>query len=292
MNSIFLLDKPLGISSNQALQKVKRFLRVKKAGHTGSLDPLATGMLPICIGEATKFSQYLLAADKTYLVSMQLGVRTTTSDAEGMVISTRAVPDMAMDGIDRAFDFFRGETQQIPSMFSAIKYQGVPLYEYARQGVTVERKARPITIYDLSVLYVDNPIIRFFVKCSTGTYVRTLVDDFGERLGCGAHVTALRRLSVGTFLENQMVTLEQLTASQDAMPWMIPMEAAVSHFPVLSLSQASAQALRYGKKVPSPDQTRRGLVRLMEAGEDFFGIGEVLSDNMLVSRRLISTVNN
>ncbi len=212
MNGIFLLDKPIHISSNAALQKVKRLFQAKKAGHTGSLDPLATGMLPICFGQATKFSQYLLDADKSYAVTMQLGVRTNTSDKEGEVISTREVPNLSVTDIDRAFDNFRGNIQQVPSMFSALKYQGKPLYFYARQGITIERPSRAITIHAIDHISLENNLVYFTVHCSKGTYVRTLVDDVGEQLGCGAHVTQLRRLSVGPYRETDMMTMEQLTA--------------------------------------------------------------------------------
>ncbi len=295
MNGIFLLDKPLGISSNLALQKVKRLFstitgnRKLKAGHTGSLDPLATGMLPICLGEATKFSQYLLDADKTYSVAMQLGVRTTTSDSEGDIVSEREVPAVTLESIDVAFDFFRGETQQVPSMFSALKHNGRPLYEYARKGVTVERPSRPITIYELTVLSLENNIVRFIVKCSKGTYVRTLVDDFGERLGCGAHVTELRRLSVAGFPENKMMTLEQLSSAENPLQFLIPMDASVSHFPAIHLSADHALSLKQGKKIQFPDATKIGLVRLIESDNLFFGIGEVLADGVLISKRLIVT---
>lgn len=287
MNGIFLLDKPLGISSNLALQKVKRLFQVKKAGHTGSLDPLATGMLPICLGEATKFSQYLLDADKTYAVAMQLGVRTTTSDAEGGIVSTRDVPTVTIESIDRDFDFFRGESCQVPSMFSALKHNGRPLYEYARKGITVERPSRQIIIYDLTVLSLEKDIVRFTVKCSKGTYVRTLVDDFGERLGCGAHVTELRRIAVGDFTEDQMMTLMQLNDCENRTPLLISTDHAVSHFPALAVSSELTLALKQGKKIQSPDLSHLGLVKLMENGKDFFGMGEVLSGGALISRRLI-----
>lgn len=288
MNGIFLLDKPLGFSSNLALQKVKRIFGVKKAGHTGSLDPLATGMLPICLGEATKFSQYLLDADKTYAVAMQLGVRTTTSDTEGEVVSTRAIPDVTIESISAIFDFFRGETQQIPSMYSALKHHGKPLYDYARKGITVERPSRSITIYDLTVLSLQNNIVRFVVRCSKGTYVRSLVDDFGERLGCGAHVTELRRLSVAGFPENQMMTLDELLTLKHPSECLIPMETAVSQFPSLQLSVLDTLALKQGKKIQSP-VAHQGLVRLVCQEDGFFGIGEVLPDGLLISRRLLSS---
>jgi len=211
-NGIFILDKPIGISSNHALQKVKRLLRAKKAGHSGTLDPLATGMLPIFLGKSTKLTSRLLDADKTYAVTMQLGVRTNTADREGEVIATRDVPYFSVADINSAFNHFRGTISQIPSMFSALKHCGVPLYEYARKGITIDRPERTITIYELKIISFKNNHVDFTVRCSKGTYVRTLVDDVGEKLGCGAHVTQLRRLSVGQFLENQMMTMEQLIA--------------------------------------------------------------------------------
>jgi len=218
---------------------------------------------------------------------MQLGVRTTTSDSEGDIVSTRPVPAVTMDSINRVFDFFRGETQQIPSMFSALKHNGKKLYEYARLGITIDRPSRPITIYELTVLSIENNRVRFIVKCSKGTYVRTLVDDFGERLGCGAHVTQLRRLSVAGFPENKMMTLEQLSSAENPSQFLIPMDASVSHFPALNISSDLTLALKQGKKIQSPDTTTIGLVRLMEKGDIFFGIGEVLTDGVLISKRLI-----
>jgi len=293
MNGIFLLDKPLNISSNAALQKVKRLFRAKKAGHTGSLDPLATGMLPICFGDATKFCQYLLDSDKTYSVTMKLGVRTTTSDAEGEIISTRPVPNFTVETINTAFNFFRGETQQIPSMFSALKHNGVPLYEYARKGITIERPSRTIKIYELILLSVENDYVSFTVKCSKGTYVRTIVDDFGEQLGCGAHVTKLRRLSVGPYPESGMMTIEKLESLIQADNFsanniLLSMDSAVTHWPAVLFSSAHTTALKQGQSVISPDAPHSHWIRLIDHHGEFFGIGEVLSDGKIVSRRLIS----
>lgn len=300
MSGIFLLDKPLGISSNLALQKAKRLFRscvetrsiASKAGHAGTLDPLATGMLPIAFNEATKFLPYLLDADKTYSVTMQLGVRTTTSDAEGSIVSTRAVPDFSLEEINLAFDSFRGATQQIPSMFSAIKCNGVPLYEYARKGITIERAARAIHIYNITVLSIENNHVDFTVTCSKGTYVRTLVDDVGEKLGCGAHVTRLRRLSVSTFLENQMMTLEKLESilsdhSVSKENILLPMETVLSHFPAISVSEINALHLKQGKIILHDDATQFGLIRLFDHQQQFFGLGEITLPGKIAPKRMV-----
>ena len=288
MNGIFLLDKPIGLSSNHALQRVKRLFKAKKAGHTGTLDPLASGMLPICLGEATKFSQYVLTFDKTYLVTMQLGVRTNTSDAEGEIIATKPVPDFSLENIDIAFDEFRGEILQIPTMFSALKHNGIPLYDYARRGITIERAARPITIYNITVLSIDKDFVNYTVTCSSGTYVRTLTDDVGEKLGCGAHVTQLRRLSVGKYLEKDMLTLEQLQALENPETYLLPMDTAVEHLPILMLPEEIKLALQQGKVIAEASDAKTGLVRLYSEIEGFFGVGEVMEDGSLVSKRLIS----
>lgn len=292
LNGIFLLDKPIGISSNAALQRVKNIFQAMKAGHTGSLDPLATGMLPICFGDATKYSQYLLDSDKTYAVTMQLGVRTTTSDAEGEVVSTREVPHFSLADIDRAFDAFRGRSQQIPSMFSALKHNGVPLYEYARKGVTIDRPSRPITIYQLTVLSIKEHFVEFTVKCSKGTYVRTLVDDVGEVLGCGAHVTALRRTSVGPYLESQMMTIEKLNAviAEDntvLKSLLLPVDTAIQHWPIISVTEEMTVALKQGKSMMIPNAPTSGWMRFADPDGVFFGVGEAVADGMVAPRRLI-----
>ena len=291
-NSIFLLDKPRDISSNLALQKVKKLLKIKKAGHAGTLDPLATGMLPIAFNEATKFLPYLLDANKTYSVTMQLGVRTTTSDSEGSVVSTRDVPDFSLEEIHFAFDLFRGEIQQIPSMFSALKCNGIPLYEYARKGITVERASRTIHIYNITVLSIENNHVDFTVTCSKGTYVRTLVDDVGEKLGCGAHVTRLRRLSVSTFLENQMMTLEKLESilSDNQMPIekiLLPMECVLSHFPAILVSEINALHLKQGKIILHDDATQLGFIRLFDHKQQFFGLGEITCPGKIAPKRMV-----
>ena len=292
MHGILLLDKPTGISSNLALQKVKRLFKIKKAGHAGTLDPLATGMLPIAFNEATKFLQYLLDADKTYSVTMQLGVRTTTSDAEGEIISTRFVPDFSVQDIHSVFDLFRGEIQQIPSMFSALKYHGVPLYEYARKGIHIERASRAITIYDVTVLSLENNQVNFTVKCSKGTYVRTLVDDVGEKLGCGAHVTTLRRLSVSPFLENQMITIEQCIAMISDNHFfpeklILPIDIFLSHLSALYFSEECVMQLRQGKIILHDHAKKRGMIRLLDQYKQFFGVGEIIEIGKVAPRRLV-----
>lgn len=231
INGILLLDKPVGITSNAALQRVKRLFYAKKAGHTGSLDPLASGMLPICFGRATKLSHYLLDADKSYYVKAKLGVRTTTSDSEGDIIAQRDVPSLSQAQIDHAFAAFRGPIEQIPSMFSALKYKGQPLYKLARRGIEVERKSRRITVYELNVLDFSDNIVTFDMRCSKGTYVRTIADDFGERLGCGAHVIHLRRLTVGHFQTEQMITMEKLENSdqENLMRYLLPLETITAN---------------------------------------------------------------
>ena len=213
VHGVLLLDKPQGASSNDVLQKVKRIYNANRAGHTGALDPLATGMLPICLGEATKFSQYLLDSDKRYRVIAKLGQRTDTSDADGQVVEERPLT-FSDEQLAAALDSFRGETQQVPSMYSALKYQGKKLYEYARQGIDVPREARPINVYELLFIRHEGDELELEIHCSKGTYIRTIIDDLGEKLGCGAHVIYLRRLAVSKYPVERMVTLEQL---QDAL---------------------------------------------------------------------------
>src|SRR3990167_9071748 len=204
LSGLLVLDKPVGITSNAALQQVKALYQASKAGHTGSLDPLASGMLIICFGEATKFSQYLLDADKTYEVHAKLGEKTTTGDAEGEIVTRQSVPTFSKNEIEKVLENFRGEIRQIPSMYSAIKYQGKPLYEYARAGIEVERQARPIFIYELVLRSIEKQECHLFVHCSKGTYIRTLIENIGDKLRCGAHVAGLRRLSIGKFGPNSM----------------------------------------------------------------------------------------
>lgn len=289
INGILLLDKPLEISSNRALQIVKRLFTARKAGHTGSLDPLASGLLPICFGEATKFSQYLLSADKTYLVSLRLGVRTETGDTEGEVIATRPVPVVTTADLETLFDRFRGEIEQIPSMYSALKHQGQPLYKFARQGITIARESRRLTVHRLTLLQHTADTVQFELHCSKGTYVRTLVDDFGEALGCGAHVTQLRRLSVGAFSAEQMISLAALEeASVDSLEqFLLPVESALAQWPQIIASESAVFYLRQGHPVVIPHAPVSGWVCLVDKQNQFLGIGEIAEDGKVAPRRLV-----
>lgn len=299
VDGILLLDKPAGITSNDALQQVKRIYAAAKAGHTGALDPLATGMLPICLGEATKFSQFLLDADKRYRVIAKLGERTDTSDADGEVVETRPVKVSPGELID-ALDHFRGDIMQIPSMYSALKYQGKPLYQYAREGIEVPREARPITVFELTLIRFEGDEVELEIHCSKGTYIRTIVDDLGERLGCGAHVTMLRRLAVAGYPAERMLTLEQLQCILDNCkandisprleldPLLLPMDTAVQSLPEVNLSELVAGYLLHGQAVQVSGAPLEGFVR-MTVGEDhrFIGVGEIDDDGKVAPRRLV-----
>ncbi|PLK58401.1 tRNA pseudouridine(55) synthase TruB [Candidatus Palibaumannia cicadellinicola] len=301
INGIVLLDKPHGVSSNDLLQKVKQLFRAKKAGHTGVLDQLATGMLPICLGEATKFSQHLLDADKRYSVTAKLGERTDTYDATGQVISTSPIPvvlNQAM--LDQTLAQFYGKIYQVPPMFSTIKYKGRPLYEYARKGIEVPRKARPIHIYDLQLLYWDHINIELEIHCSKGTYIRTIVNDLGEFLGCGAHVTRLRRLAVAHYPTARMVTLQMLQETIDMSQepdaplaqldtLLLPIDSALSYLPAIQLPPIIAARVRLGQTVIVDSCWQQGLVRMCIADTlRFFGIGEITEPGRLKPRRLIA----
>ncbi|MGI8488372.1 tRNA pseudouridine(55) synthase TruB [Pectobacterium sp. S5] len=299
VHGVLLLDKPQGVSSNDVLQKVKRIFNANRAGHTGALDPLATGMLPICLGEATKFSQYLLDSDKRYRVIARLGQRTDTSDADGNVIEERAIGFSATD-LEQALEGFRGTTQQVPSMYSALKYQGRKLYEYARQGLTVPREAREITVYELQFIRWEGDELELEIHCSKGTYIRTIIDDLGEKLGCGAHVIYLRRLQVATYPTERMVTLEQLAAlaelaqtQEDPLslsldPLLMPMESPVIDFPEVNLTPIVAGYLKLGQAVQAANAPLNGMVRITEGDEHkFIGMGEIDSDGRVAPRRLV-----
>ncbi|WP_310632374.1 tRNA pseudouridine(55) synthase TruB [Paraburkholderia sp.] len=251
LDGVLLLDKPLGLSSNDALIRAKRLYRVKKAGHTGTLDPLATGLLPLCFGEATKFSQDLLEADKTYEATLRLGIRTATGDAEGEAIETREVScDEA--AVRAAMAKFVGDIVQVPPMYSALKRDGKPLYEYARAGQTVEREGREVTILALDMLACSLPDVTFRVTCSKGTYVRTLAEDIGEALGCGAQLVMLRRTGVGALTLEHAVTLDALTDADEPTrdTWLQPVDALLSTFPALTLNADAARRFTHGQRLP------------------------------------------
>src|ERR1700754_1262875 len=254
LDGVLLLDKPLGLSSNDALIRAKRLYLAKKAGHTGTLDPLATGLLPLCFGEATKFSQDLLEADKTYEATMRLGIRTTTGDAEGEAIDTREVTcdEAALQAVLPAF---LGEITQVPPMYSALKRDGKPLYEYARAGQTVEREGRQVTILKLEMIAYALPDVTFRVTCSKGTYVRTLAEDIGEALGCGAHLIALRRTGVGALTLEHAVTLDALSdAAQGELDrWLQPVDALLSTFPAVHLDDEATRRFLHGQRLRLAD---------------------------------------
>ena len=292
VSGIILLDKPRGFTSNAALQKVRWLLNAEKAGHTGSLDPLATGVLPLCFGEATKFSQYLLDADKGYETVAQLGVTTTTADAEGEVLERRPVA-VSQEQLENILPRFRGAIQQIPPMYSALKRDGQPLYKLARAGEVVEREPRSVTIARLELLSLESDKARLAVACSKGTYIRTLVEDIGQKLGCGAHVAELRRTQAGPFDLSQTVSLEALeqahaeggTEAVDA--FLHPVDSGLDHWPLVQFSEHSAFYWLHGQPVRAPEAPQFGMVRVQDHNGRFIGIGEVSEDGRIAPRRLI-----
>jgi len=293
VNGIVLLDKPVGHSSNQALQQVKRLFQAQKAGHTGSLDNLASGLLPLCLGEATKIAGYLLEADKRYRVECTLGTVTATGDAEGEILRSAPVEGITLAQVAAAVQRFIGEIEQIPPMYSALKRGGQPLYKLARQGITVEREPRAVTIHALEILRFDGQRVELDVQCTKGTYIRTLAEDLGEVLGCGAYVSALRRTGVGGYTEDQMVTMAELEAQaaeggpESLIRFLLPMNEALNHWPAIHLSADMAHYVRQGQPVQVPRAPTSGLVRLFQDQDRFLGIGEVQDDGRIAPRRLL-----
>lgn len=294
IDGILLLDKPCGITSNHALQRARNLLNAQKAGHTGSLDPLATGMLPLCFGSATRFGHYLLEADKQYVVDGLLGIKTSTADALGEVIERAASVDIKLEALQAVLEQFRGDILQIPSMFSALKHEGQPLYKLARAGKTVERAARPITIHALRLDRFEGHTFTLTVTCSKGTYIRNLVEDIGDALAVGAHVTALRRIWTGGFADSPMLTLEAFEAMtpEARREALLPAEAAVGAFPAIELDTESLKRLQQGQSL-SPEHVLavNTLVRLKDTEGNFNGLGVILEDNRLHARRLLPTEN-
>jgi tRNA pseudouridine55 synthase len=293
VDGILILDKPIGCSSNQALQQVRKLYRARKAGHCGSLDPLATGILPICLGEATKFSSYLLGANKTYRATCRLGETTTTGDTEGEIVESRPVT-VEVTQVERSLTQFVGEIEQIPPMYSALKHQGKRLYQLARKGIQVERKARQVTIYRLALLSCSGDSLSFEVSCSKGTYIRTLAEDIGAVLGCGAHLTALRRSAVDSFVEQDAITMDQLQLlEQKGMDQLddllLPVTRAVVQFPELILDASSSLMISQGKRVQLGASEAAGLRRLVTDEGRFMGLGKVASDGELAAKRLMNT---
>ena len=292
VDGVLLLDKPVGLSSNDALIKAKRVLNAKKAGHTGTLDPFATGLLPLCFGEATKFSQDLLEADKSYEATVHLGIMTTTGDTEGETIETRDV-DVTIEQIEAALARFRGPIFQVPPMYSALKRDGKAYYEYAREGITLEREARPVTIHGLSLIDYSAPFLKILVTCSKGTYVRVLGEDIGAALGCGAHLNALRRVEVGALGSAGMITLEELLAHPDPRSLLAPVDALLSSFPAVELTPELAkrflqgQRLALGKEAVALPQ-QQGRVRVYHDGK-LLGTATLGEYAILAPERLVST---
>ena len=298
VDGILLLDKPLGVSSNHALQSVKRLYEAAKAGHTGSLDPLATGVLPLCFGEATKFSQYLLDADKAYESTFVLGTVTDTGDAEGRVLEDKDASYVTERDIITALQAFEGDIEQIPSMFSAIKQGGQPLYKLARKGLEVERKPRSVVIKTLQMRAFrggERPEADIYLECSKGTYVRSLAEDLGRAIGCGAFVSALRRTRAGPFGIEDSMTLSALEALKGAGEsgqldtLLLPTDAALGALPLVRLSESSGFYMRQGQPVMVSNGPRDGIVRVALDSGEFLGVGEMLDDGRVAPRRLIVT---
>ncbi|RLT99372.1 tRNA pseudouridine(55) synthase TruB [Ketobacter sp.] len=295
VDGVLVLDKPGGCTSNEILQRVKRMFGAAKAGHTGSLDPLATGVLPLCFGEATKFSQFLLDADKAYVVKAKWGERTDTADADGEVVETCATDGLTREALLSTLERFRGEIEQVPSMYSALKHNGQPLYKLARQGVEVERKARKVHIHSLELLDFDTTHFSLAVACSKGTYVRNLVEDVAAALGNLAHVVELRRTQAGPYTLEQAVTIDELSQAIDSGghkaldELLLPLGTSADHWPALALTEATAFYLRNGNPVQIPGSPAEGWVKLTGPNEEFIGVGEVLDDGKVAPRRLISS---
>lgn len=289
LNGVILLDKPIGLSSNEALQRVKRLFQASKAGHTGSLDVLAEGLLPLCFGNATRLTQFLLDADKHYVVCAQLGIQTSTGDAEGEVIQRQSVKDFTFEELQQTIQQFLGPQTQIPSMYSAIKHQGKPLYHYARQGITIERESRPITIHEITLISVNLPFVMLKVHSSKGTYIRTLVEDIGKALGCSAHVRTLRRTQVAGCQLSNAVKLSTLAtqAKDQLMAYLQPCEILFSHWPRVTISASTAFALQQGRAVFVDKSLLPGWIQLLDGQKRLIGIGEVLNEGWIAPRRFL-----
>jgi tRNA pseudouridine55 synthase len=288
IHGVLLLDKPLGLSSNQALQQAKRLFQAAKAGHTGSLDPLATGLLPICFGEATKFSHFLLDADKSYRADIKLGATTATGDAEGEVLTTAKV-DVTVKALDAVLKQFSGVIQQVPPMYSALKHQGKALYEYARAGVDIERAARTVIIHAIALERIEGDEVTITVSCSKGTYIRTLAEDVGNALGCGAHLNGLRRLTTAHFSLEDAVTLEQLEAMsiEERDQSLLPVDTSIQNLPQVHLDEASTHYLMQGQQVWKAGLIPAGLFRLYDHAGNFLGLGEQADDGKIAPKRLL-----
>jgi len=289
VDGVLLLDKPIGLTSNAALQKAKRLFRAEKAGHTGTLDPFATGLLPLCLGEATKFSQFLLDADKVYLAEVKFGVRTSSGDLDGEVIATRPV-DLAEGRVYQALEGFLGEIEQVPPMHSALKHQGRPLYEYARRGIEIERKARRVMVHSLELESLTGNACVLRIHCGKGFYVRALADDLGEALGCGAHLAGLRRMAVGGFEIADAVTLTALEAMPEADRdvRLLPPDGLIATLPELTLAAESTWQIMHGQAVWLPRLRVGEVFRIYAQGGGFLGVAVVNEDGKLAPKRLVA----
>lgn len=292
VHGVLALDKPVGMSSNHALQRVKRCFDARKAGHTGSLDPLASGVLPLCFGEATKVSGFLLDADKTYEFDCRLGVQTATGDTEGEVVAEAPVPALSAEQVEDALAVFRGEIRQVPPMYSALKHQGQRLYDLARKGVEVEREPRHVTIHEYQCQSIEDDRLTLRVRCSKGTYVRVLAEDLARVLGTVGHVSRLRRVAAGPYDAGDLVSLEAVEAAAEAGPaaldaLLAPVDSALVDWPSATLTADSAAFFRQGQAVQVPGAPVDGRLRVYGPAEEFLGIGEILDDGRVAPRRLI-----
>jgi len=295
VHGIVILDKPLGISSNAALQQVKSIFQAAKAGHTGSLDPLATGVLPICLGEATKLSAYLLESEKSYIATGRLGQATATGDAEGEITQEMPVPTLSKALIESVLEQFLGEITQIPPMHSAVKHKGKSLYKLARKGIEVERKPRNATIYKLELLEFTENSLRIEVHCSSGTYIRTLIEDIGGKLDTCAYLTSLRRISVGHFDLNESFSIDALQAlaeesAEKLKQALLHPQRAVEHWSSVKLPKESVFYIKQGRLVEAPAEAQRGRVTLFSEENQFLGLGEVLEDGHVAPKRLFNLI--
>ena len=290
INGLLLIDKPLGFSSNQALSKIKWIYSAKKAGHTGTLDPLATGLLPICFGEATKFSSYLLNLEKTYEASIKLGWKSTTGDAEGKLTESKII-SISLDKLEEVLSSFVGLSNQTPPMFSALKYKGQPLYKLAREGVKIERQQRQIKISDLKLLRYDKNIIKFEVSCSKGTYVRTLAEDIANKFGMDGYLIDLRRTKIGNLNVQDALSLDKIEAlsALKRNDFIKPTEALVDDYPKIFLTESEENLIKNGQPIQLPKKVNSEIYRLFSKSSAFIGLGEIDSNNLLKAVRLIST---
>ncbi|AVV33995.1 tRNA pseudouridine(55) synthase TruB [Cobetia amphilecti] len=293
IDGVLLLDKPKGMSSNYALQKARRLYQAQKAGHTGTLDPMATGLLPVCFGEATKFSSHLLEADKVYRARIKFGQVTDTGDAEGTVIREREIPEIAQAELDAVLDRFRGEIDQVPPMYSALKHQGRPLYELARQGIEIERAVRRVTIYNMALLARHSDGIEIEVAVSKGTYIRSLAEDIGEALGCGAHLTALRRLKTGPFTGDAMLDFERLEALADQQARegvLLPVDILLDHLPRLDITAEMARMILRGQQAETTTGSLEvdSLARVYQ-DQQLLGLVRIAAEGVIAPRRLLSS---